>query len=588
MTLAAGLEAMGIGMVIPFVSMLDRPDVVENTHALRVVRDLFGARSQLETVLVFGLALVAVFAIKNVYLSVVQYAQFKFVYQQQIKRSGELLETFMRRPWTFHLQHNSSELIHTINYEVSQVYHHVVISAFVMAVELLSLVVIAVILVALEPVVIPGVAVVLGIVSVLFYRRLQRRAAELSGRLRTEQVEMVKGIQQGLAGVKEATILGCQQYFLDAFRRSGEAYSRSLVVHGVMGALPRYILETVGVLGLVFVTVAMLGRGGSTHSVLPILGALAVASVRMLPSLARILGSVAQIRFHRPSLEALHEAFATDDVEHQREEPAPKLEPLPLENFVAFSNVHYTYPGSARPALCGIDFQIARGESIGLVGLSGGGKTTIADTLIGLLEPDRGSVDVDGEPLRGARLTAWQRNIGYIPQTIFLCDDTIRRNVAFGVVDHEIDEVRLDRALRAARLDEFVAGLPEGLSTFVGERGIRLSGGQRQRIGIARALYFEPKMLVLDEATSSLDGNTEREVVEAIERLRSERTMLVIAHRLSTVRACDRIVVVAAGKVVDSGTWDELLVRSLDFQKLVRAGHMPEKDHGTFEHPPAN
>jgi len=251
--------------------------------------------------------------------------------------------------------------------------------------------------------------------------------------------------------------------------------------------------------------------------------------------------------------------------------------------------VHYTYPGAAQPSLRGVTMTIKKGESIGLVGLSGGGKTTIADTLIGLLTPERGKIEVDGKLLEGERLTAWQRNIGYIPQTIFLCDDTIRRNIAFGVEDDEIDDEQIERVLKAARLEEMVKALPKGTGTFVGERGIRLSGGQRQRIGIARALYFDPKMLVLDEATSSLDGATEREVVEAIERLRSDRTMLVIAHRLSTVRACDRIILMAGGRVLDTGTWEELLGRSDDFKKLVRMGQMPEKEHGQpSEHPAAN
>jgi ATP-binding cassette subfamily C protein len=400
---------------------------------------------------------------------------------------------------------------------------------------------------------------------------------------------MVKTIQQGLAGVKEARLFGCERFFLDAFRRSGEAYSRSLVVHGVTGILPRYVLEIVGVLALVLVTIAMLGRGAEARAVLPLLGALAVAAVRLLPSLARILGSVAQIRFHKPSLDALYDAFQLEGPDAaQRELRKDRVPPLRMEREVRMVDVHYTYPGAAEPSLRGVTLRLAKGESVGLVGLSGGGKTTIADTLIGLLTPDRGRVEVDGEPLEGERLIAWQRNIGYIPQTIFLCDDTIRRNVAFGVEDEEIDDERVREALKAARLDELVATLPEGLSTFVGERGIRLSGGQRQRIGIARALYFDPKVLVLDEATSSLDGATEREVVEAIERLRSERTMLVIAHRLSTVRACDRIVLVAKGEILDSGTWDDLLGRSDEFRKLVRLGQTPEREHGANQHPPAH
>jgi len=571
---AATFEAIGIGIIMPFVSLIAHPETVDKYAALAWVKHVSGATTRTGLVSVFGLALVAVFLLKNLYLVIVQYAQNRYICGRQVLLENHLMETYLRRPWIFHLQHNSSELIHNVSHEVSQVYTHVVVSLFVIAVEALSLVVLACVLIAIEPFAVPAVGVVLGLVSFGFYRLIHKKATEVGEEQRIMQAEMLKWLQQGLGGVKEARIIGVEDFFIRAYAKRSGPFGRSLVIHRMLGILPRYVLETTGILGLVLMTIFMFLRGANETEVLPVLGALAVAAVRVLPSTAHIIGSVSLIRFVKPSVDALWKALEPWEGDGKHGTRLVDEEPLPLERELRLDDIAFTYPNAPRPSLDGVSITIKKGESIAFVGGSGAGKTTIVDTMIGLLTPERGTLSVDGQALVGERVQRWQRAIGYIPQTVFLSDDSIRRNIAFGVDDADIDDVRVQHALVAARLDELAASLPEGLDTFVGERGVRLSGGQRQRIGIARALYLDPQVLVLDEATSSLDGVTEREIVAAIERLRADRTMIVIAHRLSTVRSCDRLVFMAEGKIVDVGPWEDLAARNPEFRRLVELSKM--------------
>ncbi len=566
---AAAFEAIGIGIVMPFVSLLAHPELVEQYPVLTWIRDTSGVTTRTGLVTVFGLLLVGVFLLKNVYVTLVQLAQNAYTYGRQVRLENHLTETYLRRPWTFHLKHNSAELIHAVSHEVSQVYTHVVSVMFLMAVEGLSIVVIAGLLIAIEPLVVPGVAVVLGLVSFAFYRAVHRKAAQVGEQQRQIRTEQLKWLHQGLGGIKEARILGCEDYFTNAFTSRSHGYARALVVHKMLSLVPRYVLETTGILAIVLIAIAMFARGADEGRLLPVLGALAVASVRILPSLSHVIGGLSLIRFLKPSVEALWKALEPWPGDGKLGTRRRDVEPLRFERAITLRDVHLKYPGATRASLSGVSVEIRRGESVAFVGGSGAGKTTIVDAIIGLLEPTSGTIEIDGKPLEGDLVQRWQRAIGYIPQVVYLSDDTIRRNIAFGVEDEAIDEARIAAALEAAQLMEFVDSLPEKLDTFVGERGVRLSGGQRQRIGIARALYLQPQVLVLDEATSSLDGVTERDIVQSIERLRTDRTMIVIAHRLSTVRSCDRIFFMEHGKIRDVGTWEELYARDPAFRRLV-------------------
>jgi ATP-binding cassette subfamily C protein len=568
MVVAAALEALGVGLVFPFVALIQNPRVVDESRALQIVRDMSGAQTDAGLVTAFGAGLLGAFVLKNAYLAFSQWVQFRFTAARHLTLSRQLVERYFANDYTFHLQHNSSELIQNVIYDIHLVINQVLVSGLVVAVEGLTVLVILGAMVALEPILVPVVGAGIGIVAFTFYRTLQRKSVRLGAEEKAFLADMIKWVQQGLGGIKEAQVIGVERFFLNAFTRSASGFGRVGQQHQFMQLVPRYLLESLGVLALVAVSLGMLARGRSGQAVLPVLGVLAVAAVRILPSVARILAGLTSIRHNTAPVDGLYAAMTAPG--RYRELPKGPPRALGFERELRLKDVEYRYPGAPQPSLRNVSLTIARGESIAFVGASGAGKTTMVDLLIGLLEPTAGHLEVDGEPLVGDQLIAWRRKVGYIPQQVYLCDDSVLRNVAFGLEDSEIDRARVESVVDSARLRDVVASLPDGLDTFVGERGVRLSGGQRQRIGIARALYLDPRVLVLDEATSSLDGKTEQEIVDAIEQVRAGRTLMVIAHRLSTVRRCDRVVFLKDGEVVQIGSWDELCEANSDFRHLVK------------------
>jgi ATP-binding cassette subfamily C protein len=567
MLIAAMLEALGIGAILPFIALLENPASVERYGALRWLRDTVGLHTDLALIEACGAGIILVFLAKNAYLLLVQYWQARFVFGRQVTLAGQLMERYLRRPYPFHLEHNSAELVRNVSYETSQAFNHVVVSVFTIGVELISVLVILALLVAVEPVVVPTVGGVLALVGLMTYRFLGRRGRNLAMQQHEEFARALKWIQQGLGGVKEAKVTGRESYFVEAYRRSSNGLARAMVHLSMATVSPRYVLETVGIVGIVAICLVVLGRGSDAKTVVPVLGVLAIAAARLLPSAARILAALSELRHFGPSVDTLHRDM-TGGPEVAQNGATKRAESLGFERELRVVDVDYQYAGAKGPALRGVSLAIRKGESIGFVGPSGAGKTTLVDIIIGLLRPTGGRLECDGVVLEDDTLTAWQRAIGYVPQNVYLCDDSILRNVAFGLNDDEIDRERAERALEAAQLMGVVAASPKGLDTFVGERGVRLSGGQRQRIGIARALYLDPKLFVFDEATSSLDGATEKEIVAAIESVSKGRTTIIVAHRLSTVRKCDRLVYMVDGRIAQVGTWDELMASNAGFRRL--------------------
>lgn len=565
----AAAEAFGVGLIMPFVALIQRPEAINEPGALRDVVQLAGIDNQEGAIYLFGLTLVFAFTAKNVFISFAQFWQSRYTYAKQAEMSRRLLELYLKQPYTFHLNRNPSDLVVNIVHEVAVVFHHVVASQLLLLVETLSVVVVTAVLVVIEPVAVPLVGGVLAIFAYGVNRLIHRKTDVVAHEFRHDQLLMHRAATQALAAVKEARIAGCEQNLIEHFRGIADRHGAALGSHRAMLTLPRTALETLGVVGLVLVTFLIYTRGGDTEFLLPVLGVMAVAAVRLMPAVARIVAALSLIRHYAPSIDAVFADFR--DLESA---PAAtslaRVEPCSFERELRAIDVEFKYPNSDEAALKCLSIVIERGTSVAFVGPSGGGKTTLVDVLVGIHTPDSGRVEVDGTWLRGDDVRAWQRLIGYIPQQIFLCDDSIRRNVAFGIEDSDIDDERMWRALEIAQIDSFVRSLPERLDTEVGDRGVRLSGGQRQRLGIARAMYLEPRVLVMDEATSALDGITERDVIVTIERLRSDRTLLVIAHRLSTVRRCDRLVFVDGGKIIDEGSWDDLISRNATFREMVR------------------
>jgi ATP-binding cassette subfamily C protein len=381
---------------------------------------------------------------------------------------------------------------------------------------------------------------------------------------------MIQWITQGLGSIKETKVAGREDFFLRWFSEASRRFARASLVFSIMSALPRLVIEVVAVGGMLLVVTVILLRGDELSTAIPRLALFAMAAVRIIPSLTRLFSALSSIRFYGPAVPPLHRdlAQAWEDETRLREATLTvrKEQPLLLDA-LEFREVGFTYEGASAPALAGISLRIARGSSVGFVGPSGSGKSTLIDLLLGLLAPQSGRIVIDGVGLQGV-VADWQRSIGYVPQSIYLLDDTIRRNVALGIADEQIDDHAVRRALRQAQLESLVERLPAGTGTVIGENGVRLSGGERQRLGIARALYHGPQVLVLDEATSALDHHTENEITRTIRALVGERTVIVVAHRLSTVQMCDTIFVLTNGRIADAGTFEQLLAHSAEFRTL--------------------
>ena len=547
------LEMAGVGAIPAFVATLTNPDMVREHPLGSAVLGWFGAETDAGVTVLAGVVLAVVFVVKAAYLTVLAWISNRFVFRWQVTLAGRLLGHYLRRPYAFHLQRNSSELLNNTNNDAMGVVSGVVLPLLKIGMEVLTLTAIFGLLLWVEPVTSLGALAILGGASYVFARVVRTRVITLGREQRRQREEMIRAVNEGLGGIKMTKVLGRESHFLARFEEASAAFANVGMIRAVLTELPRLVLEVVAVLGLLAVAAWFLTSGGSTDTLVPVLALMAVSVARMIPAFNRIVNGLNTMRWGRASLEAVYADLIESDPGEAASDDLP-----PLADRIVVDDVTFSYEGVEAPVLAGIQMEIARGEAVGLVGPTGSGKTTLVDLVLGLLVPTRGRVLVDGEDLNGREI-GWRRQVGYIPQDIFLADVSIRENVAFGVRREDIDDDAVWLALERAQLAEFVRGLPEGLDTAVGERGVRVSGGQRQRIGIARALYDEPEVLVMDEATSALDHETEQVVMAAIERLKGGRTLILIAHRLSTVESCDRVVLIRDGSLVAQGPPSEIL-----------------------------
>lgn len=549
MLMGMSLETLGVGLVIPALALLTQRDVANHYLVLQPILQALGYPDQ--QVLVIGgmLALVVVYLVKELFLAMLAWRQMHFAFGVQAYLSQRLFSTYLHQPYTFHLQRNSAQLIRNVVNEVSMFTGSGMLPAMTLLTELLVLVGLCSLLLLVEPLGALIVVSVLGVATWGFYRLTRARIACWGEARQMHEGMRLQHLQQGLGGVKDVKLLGRENEFLARYDSHNRLSARVERLQNTMNQLPRLWLEFLSVSGLAILVISMLAQGRALESVLPTLGLFAATAFRLIPSVNRVLGALQVLRYSKPVIELLHSELKLAEPERVDSSSHGAAFNSALE----LRQVSYSYPNVAATALQDITLTIHRGESVGFIGTSGAGKSTLVDILLGLLTPDSGEVRVDGCDIQ-ANLRGWQNQIGYVPQSIFLTDDTLRRNVAFALPDDQINDVAVRRAVKDAQLEEFVASLPDGLETTVGERGVRLSGGQRQRIGIARALYHDPAVLVLDEASSALDNTTERDVLQAVRALQGSKTIIMVAHRLSTVANCCRLYRLHMGRVVEEGT----------------------------------
>lgn len=565
----SSLEAIGIGLVGPFIQLATTPNLSQGSWASSIYNQL-GFTSEMNFLLLFGFLVIAIFFVKSFLTFTVQKYIFDFGFNYQGELCSKLMSAYLAAPYTFHLGRNTATLIQNIVNETDRFCNGVMMPLLVSTSNLVITLAISILLVktdAVASLLISGIVLVAYVIVQSFKDKMSRWGKEGSEAV----TEMIRTINHGLGGLKESRIIGCESYFEDHMREQAKKFARSTTLAVSFSTLPRYVIEALLITFLIGFTFIYLSINRSNpQNLSAVLGVFGMASIRLLPAVSNLMSSINSIRFNSYALDKLY--FDIKELNDLKLNAVSKYSvgsksvsslesgkrQLSLSSKIVLDKVVYRYPNVSENALNEISLSIKKGQSIGLIGRSGAGKTTLVDVILGLLTPEAGDIQVDGVSIY-SDIRAWQNMIGYVPQSIFLTDDTLERNIAFGVPDHYIDSKRLKAAIEAAQLAELVEQLPEGIHTVLGERGVRLSGGQRQRIGIARALYHEREVLVLDEATAALDNETERLVSSAIESLGGTKTVIIIAHRLSTIEHCDCIYLLEKGRVARSGSYQEVV-----------------------------
>lgn len=555
MVIAGFMEMLSVSLMIPFITTIISPDEVMSNELVQKIMEMLGIQIYSTFLVFLSLMMAVVYFIKNLFLMFQMTIQEKFVRNNQMEMQKNLMASFMSRPYEFFLTAQSGEIIRVVSSDTS-----IAFSALTQLLQVFSEVVVTAILMITIFVISPGLTITMGgillFITFLIYAISKKRLKKVGERQIKVYADMNQTMLQSIQGIKEIKLMRREKYFQDHYAQSGKIYVRGLYISMLLSMMPRFMLEASAMCSFFIIMAVMIYGGTDLATLLPAVSAVAMAAVRLLPSMNRISYAMAQMTYNEPAVDKLVEnmKYLSYKKEAESENNAHKEGIKKFLNGNLFSqgiqveDITYSYPTGHAPVLEHAGFEIKKGQSIGIVGASGAGKTTVVDIILGLLKPQEGYVKMDGTDIEMDK-DNWLSQLGYIPQSIFMLDGSIRDNVAFGLPKEDIDDKQVWEALREASLEDYVRSLPEGLDTEIGERGVRISGGQRQRIGIARALYSDPKILFFDEATSALDNETEAVIMDSINHLHGSKTMIIIAHRLTTIENCDVVYRVADGKV---------------------------------------
>lgn len=565
------LDMIGVASIFPFLNVISNPGIIQENSKLRWVYNQFNFTNKDAFLIALGICSFIILVINNVLRAQISVALIRFSYFKRYIISKVLIEKYLYEPYAFFLNRNTSELTTYLVSEIAQVVSGVLIPCLQVLARSLMALLIIVLLVVVNPVVASVIIAVIGGGYAIIYGLLRKILARIGTDMTEYSKRIYKSLSEAFGGIKDIKILGKEQIFIEKFsdsvRKLSDCYSWKFIIF----QLPRYAFEILVFGGMLFIVIFIAVVQKNYQNVIPVVGLYAFAAYRLMPTLQQIYQDVANIRSSLFALEVVYRDYTTCSGKYEKDPIGPN-QIFPFSKEIEFRNITFQYPKAQGSVIENLNLTIKTNTTVGLVGGSGAGKTTLMDILLGLLCPQKGELVVDGQIINDENLRRWQANIGYVPQHIYLCDDTVTRNIAFGVPDAEIDHQAVQSSAQLANVHDFVVrDLLSGYQTEIGERGVRLSGGQRQRIGIARALYHNPSVLVFDEATSALDGITEDTILEAIHNLAHKKTIIIIAHRLSTVRECDLIYLLEKGRTVAQGRYQELLANNQQFRKMAKA-----------------
>lgn len=546
------LETVGVSLILPLLTaILDEKSFAANEYVV-LVMGLLGIKNIRTFIYILLGTLIFMYIFKAAYLIWLTYVQSKFVNRNRCRCTTNLLSQYLHKPYEYYLYAETSTIVRTIYGDMDNIFN-LLLQCMGLIAEIVVCVCLGTFLLFLDFKMMVVIVGLLLATTIFITKVIKPRLKHVGERARHAQAGLYKGILQPAAGIKEVKVQNKEDYFTSVYRKSATDYAYYQVRNNVYTNLPRLLIESIAIVGVLLYVGGSMIAGVELTSMLPMISAFAMAAMRLLPSVNRVNTYIANIAYYESALNYIYDNVNADEMSRQEELDAyrlahPNTIPITLEKEIKLENITFSYPNTEKKIFDNANMTIPVGKSIGVVGPSGSGKTTIVDVLLGLLKLQQGTITSDGKNIFD-NYSAWLAHVGYIPQTIYMLDDTVRNNIAFGVKEEDIDDNRIWQVLEQAQMKQFVEELPDGLDARIGERGVRISGGQRQRLGIARALYHDPELLVFDEATSALDNDTETAIMEAIDMLHGEKTMVIIAHRLRTIENCDMIYEVKDGKI---------------------------------------
>jgi ABC-type multidrug transport system fused ATPase/permease subunit len=561
------IELVGIGSIGPFISVVSNPDIIHTNIYLDKAYAYFNFSSDSSFIVFLGIAVIAVLFFSNFFLACVNFIINYYAGKRRHSLAMRLFEKYLRQPYIFFLNTNTAELSRNILGDINTFVDRILVTSLNLISSAIICLAIIILLIIINPLLSLIVSIVIGASYFIIYSIARKFITKIGLERSVQNTLKYKCVNETFGGIKDIKILGKEQVFLNLFSGPSKKFAMNDVKNEIIGDVPKYIMETIAIGGILCVIIFMVHGGSEMEEFLPVLTIYAFGAYRLLPSLQKIFRAVSNIRYHFKIIDNLSSDYnALPDGASLSGDDAPRMR---FEREIKLENIVFSYPNINKDIIKNQSLVIKSNTSVALVGSTGCGKTTFIDIILGLLEVQSGAIFVDGIAINDANRRNWQKNLGYVPQSIYLTDDTIRNNIAFGIDPRKIDDAAVVQAAKIANIHDFVADeLSEGYNTIIGERGIRLSGGQRQRIGIARAVYHDPSVLILDEATSALDSLTETAIMDAIKNLSHKKTIVMIAHRITTVKGCDVIYLMEKGIIVDHGHYDDLFQRNDNFRKM--------------------